>query len=345
MEKKMIIRGVAILCAGISASVFATNHLSGNAAKAVGSNPSERHAQSSQVMGASLVGNGAKLQFGTKPTADIPAQSETGIADTEFAALDESGANTTQLDIAPLVLNAMEFASNLELAEGQSAPDSAACSPSLTSAPMVDGLIELMLDAPCHSDTRLVISHNDLAFSAYTSDDGSFSAFLPALSVDAKVDVFLSDDIFLQTELTIPDADDHLRIALQWNGEARFSLHAYHDGAQHGDTGHVHALKPFDSDLDEAFLISLGEVRGPEPMIAEIYSIPVGLSGKSRVEVELQFTEEQCAQDVSAFISDNGDSANTHLKEIVFAVPECPAQPGMVVMGVEFAPQHVALSQ
>lgn len=329
----MIIRGVAILCAGISASVFAVNHLSGNAAAASGSSISDQHTPSSQVVGASLVGSGAKLQFDPEPTPALAF-------DTEFAALDDSGANTPLFETEPLAATPVEFAA----AQEQTGLDAAACSPSLTSAPMVDALIELMLDAPCHPDTRIVISHNDLAFSAYTSDDGSFSAFLPALSVDAKVDVFLSDDIFLQTEVTIPDAGDHLRVALQWNGAARFSLHAYHDGAQYGDTGHVHALKPFDSNLDDAFLISLGEVHGPEPMIAEIYSIPVALSGQSRVEVELQYNAEHCAQDVAAFISDTGDAA-TPLKEIVFAVPDCPAEPGMVVMGVDFATQHAVLSQ
>jgi len=339
----MIIRGVAVLCAGITASVFAVNHLSGNTARASGSNILDRHTQTSQVMGAGLVGSGAKLQFGAEPTREDAAQPETGLADMAFAALDDLGTNTQRLENTPH-LNAVEFASALEQAEGAGL-DSAACSPSLTSAPMVDALIELMLDAPCHPDTRIVISHNDLAFSAYTSGDGSFSAFLPALSVEAKVDVFLSEGIYLQTEVTIPDAADHLRVALQWNGTARFSLHAYHDGAHYGDRGHVHALKPFDTNLDEAFLISLGEVRGPEPMIAEIYSVPVVLSGQSRVEVELQFGEEHCAQDVSAFISENGNAAKAHLKEIVFAVPDCPAEPGMVVMGVEFAPQHAALTQ
>lgn len=328
----MIIRGVAVLCTGISASVFAVNHLSSNAAAASGSSTSDTHAQSSQIMGADLVGSSAKLQFDTTHDSGFP--------DTAFAARDDSGANTAQLESSPNVLSDVEFAS----AQEEGGLGQTACSPSLTSAPMVDGLIELMLDAPCHPDTRLVVSHNDLAFSAYTAEDGSFSVFLPALSVAAKVDVFLSDEIFLQTELTVPDADDHLRVALQWNGDARFSLHAYHFGAHYGETGHVHALKPFDSNLDDAFLISLGEGRGPEPMIAEIYSIPLALAGQSRVEVELQYSAEHCAQDLSAFISDTGN-ATTPLKEIIFAVPDCPAEPGMVVMGVDFATQHAVLSQ
>ena len=105
--------------------------------------------------------------------------------------------------------------------------------------------------------------------------------------------MFLAEDIYLQAAASVPEADDHVRVALQWSGEASFALHAYHDGASHGENGHVHALRPFDPNLEESFLISLGESGGPEPMVAEIYSVPVTFVENSRLEIEFQFNEQQ----------------------------------------------------
>jgi hypothetical protein len=294
MERQMIIRGVAVLCAGISASFFAVHQLSGTAAGSGGPAEAHLHSPPLQVMGASLVG--ATLHLTSEDT-------------------------TPEDDAAPHRMI-----------------DTQDCTPSLDARLSVDALIAVVIDAPCHPDTRLVISHNDLAFSAFTQHDGSYSAYIPALSTLAQIDVFLSDDVFLKTILDVPEAADHLRVAIQWNGQAPFALHAYHAGAGYGDLGHVHAAKPFDPQQEDAFLISLGENRGPDPMVAEIYSVPVSVSSQSRVEVELQFREADCGQDFSAFLSDTRNTKSATLKELTFAAPECPTDAGMLVMAVDFAP-------
>jgi hypothetical protein len=338
MNKTMIIRGVAILCAGVSASIFASNQLLGTSPSETSVDLSHLQTQPSQVMGASLVNSNAQLRFGpTSDAAETIAAPDTDLV--EFTIAPPEGSDTTLVafEAEPVPQTDDEPTGKLQHAVNLADLEPDECSPSLTSAPLVDALIELVLDAPCHPDARIVVSHNDLEFSAYTSAEGTFSAFLPALSVDAKIDVFLSDDLFLQTELEVPDADEHLRIALQWSGDAQFALHAYHDGAAYGDTGHVHALNPFDSNLDEAFLISLGTVRGQDPMIAEIYSLPAHLAGQSRVEVELQFTQEHCGKDLSAFLLNNSAAHSSPLKEMIFEMPECPAEAGMVVMEIDFA--------
>lgn len=332
MEKKIILRGVAILCAGISASIFAVDQLSGNSRPETAIDFSQLQAQPTKVVGASLVGGSAKLHLNEKtenvdpsvliadaPETDRPGR-PTGAAGSQT--------QTNFMNVSQPTSEDESEHSGIESAE-------AACSPTLSAAQMVDALIELSLDAPCHPDERLVISHNDLVFSAYTNAEGAYSAFIPALSADAKIDVFLAEDIYLQAALTVPEADDHVRVALQWSGEARFALHAYHDGASHGESGHVHALRPFDPNLEESFLISLGEPRGPEPMIAEIYSVPATFADKSRLEIEFQFTEQQCGQDFSAFLADNRTASHSALKEISFAVADCPSDAGLAIMAVD----------
>lgn len=327
MEKQTIIRSAAIVVAAIAASTFGAQHLLGDkqAPSAQASSPS----QSAQIVGAGLLGN-------TSRTTPEPAPS-LKVEEASFAALSDGPGPV------PIVESGSDFVPKLALADDSAGHDTAFdCTPRLVSRPAIDALIELSLDAPCHANERLVISHDDLAFSAYTSDTGSFSAYIPALSADAKIDVFLSEDVFLQSEVQIEDVEAHARVIVQWTGEAEFALHAYHRGAQFGEDGHIHALKPFDADLDEAFLISLGEKRGPEPMLAEIYSSPAHLVSGSKIELELRFTAQQCGQDLSVYILTTGTNVSADVKEAGFAMPDCPAESGTVVMELQAmaAPQH-----
>lgn len=328
MDKKIILRGVAILCTGISASIFAVNQLSGNSKPEGHVDFAQLQAQPTKVMGASLVGGSAKLNLGeTAERVDLTALVEGA-----------EGPAQPSRNAGPTVTNIMQVSqSTSEDARENSAIATAeeGCSPTLSAAPMVDALIELSLDAPCHPNERLVISHNDLAFSASTDEEGRFSAYVPALATEAKIDVFLAEDIYLQAAASVPEADDHVRVALQWSGEASFALHAYHDGASHGENGHVHALRPFDPNLEESFLISLGESGGPEPMVAEIYSVPVTFVENSRLEIEFQFNEQQCGQEFTAFLADNRTDGLGTLKEVTFAVADCPTDAGLAIMEID----------
>ena len=327
MEKQTIIRGAAIVVAGIAASTFGAQHLLGGKQRVTTDTQAAMQEQSPQLKGAGLMGN-----LTGKPSSTLQ------LKDTSFTALSDGTRET------PAIETGTDFVPKLALADSAESVDAPDCTPQLVSRPAVDALIELSLDAPCHANERLVVSHDDLAFSAYTSDNGSFSAYLPALSANAKIDVFLSDDMFLQTEVQIDDIEAHARVVLQWTGDATFSLHAYHRGAGYGDDGHIHALKPFDAALDEAFLISLGENRGPEPMLSEVYSIPAHLAAESRVELELRFTEQQCGQSVSAYVLNTGSGAFAEVKEANFALPDCPAEDGALVMALPMiTPQHAEL--
>lgn len=317
MEKQTIIRGVAIAVTGIAASVYGAHTLMGDGGASrsvaeIGSPESTSHVRSAGLLGRSI---------------QMPASEDHTIAVNEasFTAL-TGDANLASTETV------IDFVPELAVADATVAQSGHDCTPRLTAHPAIDALIEVSLTAPCHPQRRLVISHADLAFSAYTSDSGSFSTYIPAFTADGKVDIFLGDDIFLQTEAQVPDVDAHIRVALQWMGDADFSLHAYHMGAHFGDAGHIHALKPFDTNLDEAFLISLGDKRGPEPMLAEVYSIPAHLTGSSRVELALDFGAQDCGRDVSAFILQSGGGAATEVNDASFSTPDCPAQGGTLIM-------------
>lgn len=315
MEKETIIRSAAIAVAGIMASAYGAHYFLGGNTDAPDMAQSSIQSDQSEVVSASVLGN---LQA-PKPES------------VELTALSTGASQGVSLEAG------MDFAPRLALVEdAPQAGDASSCAPIMALSPVLDGLIELSLTATCHPETRLVVSHGDLAFSGFTSENGTYTTYLPALSTQAAVDVFLGDDIYLQERVYVEDVDDHFRIVLQWTGAADFGLHAYHNGANFGEAGHLHALQPFDAALDAAFLISLGDRRGPEPMLAEVYSIPAAQSNLSRLELELRFESAQCGQEVTAYILKAGAGAVSDMEAASFALPDCPTVPGTTIMALPF---------
>lgn len=347
MEKQTIIRGAAIVIAGIAASTYAAQNLLYSSPSQSAGYDASVTAQPTQILGAGLVSGGGQLKIegqtsGAEMASDAPASEGEDGSPVVMAAL-SSGNPQSALpageDFAPKLARAEAGAETGALGAVQD------CTPQLVAAASVDALIELQLTAPCHRNERVVVSHGDLAFSGFTSSEGRFNSYLPALAADAKIDVFLSDDQFLQASVAVESVERHLRVALQWSGDSSFSLHAYHDGAAFGSEGHLNASRPFDPNQDEAFLIALGAAHGLEPMRAEIYSIPAELASIARLEVEMRYSAAQCGRDLSAYVLQTGPGADDDIKELVFAVPECPAQEGSLVMPLPFeAPRHASLN-
>ncbi len=349
MKKQIIIRSAAIVIAGIAASTYAAQNFLNKPTPAPAGSSARVTAQPEQVLGAGLVSSGTQVKLeqranGAK-TPELPTDLAQGLttghsmaeADDRLAALQDEASPGTRRP-------GTDFAPEMARLEPGATETGESCTPQLTATAGVDALIELRLSAPCYPDERLVISHGDLAFSGYTSPDGHFSSYLPALAREAKIDVFLSDDQFLNAAVTVEGVEEHLRIILQWSGSADFSLHAYHDGADFGSDGHIHASRPFDPNHDAAFLISLGESQGPEPMLAEIYSIPAEHALRARVEVEMRYTELLCGRDMSAYLLQTGPGTDAKVREMTFSVPDCPTETGILVMPLTLeAPRHATL--
>ena len=329
MEKQTIIRGAAIIVAGIAASTFGAQHLMSGKSDRPAVAQSALADSDKTVVGAGFIGS---------PAAPEPDAAATLVVDdTSFVALSDAPSLVEQQSAAPELRTDMLQGDHAEHAALQDA-----CTPDLVVRTGIDALIELSLTAPCHVNERLVVSHADLAFSAYVPDSGAYSAFIPALERQGKIDIFLGEDVFLTAEAEVTDIEEHLRVVLQWTGDADFGLHAYHRDATFGENGHLHALRPFDPMLDEAFLVSLGERHGPEPMLAEVYSIPAELDVISRIELELRFDSTQCAQEMQAYILQSGAGIPTKIKEARLATPDCPSENGIVVMGLPEPRLHQA---
>ncbi|TVP73083.1 MAG: hypothetical protein EA339_04660 [Rhodobacteraceae bacterium] len=270
---------------------------------------------------ASLLGAQVLLQERIADTAQTPS-AET-ISSTAARGLDIDNAQMTA------------FTADAGLNTSAPAPSASAgdeCQPVLSVRATVDALIAVTLDAPCHPDTPLVISHADLAFSQRTDALGRYSGFIPALMPEARLDLFLGDDVFLEAQVTIGDLDDHIRIVAQWTGAIDLRLHGFHSGADFGAAGHLHAANPFDPDTEGAFLIALDENDSPDAMRAEIFSIPAQLAPASRAELALAFDSTLCGQTVSAYILTLGAGRMSDVAEARFTTPDCPADAGLLIM-------------
>ena len=347
MNRQILIRGAAIAFAGVAASVFAAQQFMGLGPQG---GQASAPAAAQQVNAASLVGAAApadaapsdvdvgQAALALEAVAPSATATRTRIDDRE-AASPQTGDGTGQIvaldaRLAPESSAALadDFQPPMALAQAAPSANDASCLPELSAVPAIDALVDLRLTAPCAPNTRVVISHGDLAFSAYTDASGSFAAYVPALSQTAAFEAFLPEQPVLTAQAIVPEAGEHLRVLVQWAGPESVLLHAYHRGAAYGESGHVHASRPFDPDLDAAFILSLGEARGAEPMQAQIYSIPVTAVSQARLEVEVTLNEATCGRDVTAYVTQKGAGLSEAMEEMRISMPECDQMAGMAIV-------------
>lgn len=316
MNRQLVIRGAAVSVAAIAASVFLAGQFLGDTETLVAGAITDAPVE---VRGASVV---SPMGATAQPTQVEPAL--------EVSALDSS-ADTFA---APSVQD--EFQPELTFADATPPTEKSLCDASLTAAPAIDGLIEVRLSAPCSMGERVVISHGELAFTATLDEAGSLATYIPALSGLAVVDAFMSDDTMLQAQTQVADFDQYARMIVQWTGADAVALHAYHRGAQRGEAGHLHAMNPFDPELEAAFLVSLGDDLALEPLLAQVYSVPVVQADATRLQLELAVTEASCGTDMIAYAMPTHGPNAGQPQELAVAMPDCGSGEGFVIVDLPF---------
>lgn len=363
MKRQVIIRSIAIAFAGIAASVFATKELLIDR-----SAPATEHAagvttEPDSVKGASLIGAGTEaagkraapiapepqlsaeradaslpgLTFDDPQTAHAPAQEMA--PELSLSALDGSLSPQTERVLRE------DFRPELALVEAGSMDDSLLCESDMRLMPLPGAMVRLHIAAPCQAEGRIVVSHGDLAFSVFLDADGGYQADIPVLASDARFYVFLPDDSLLQASAHLPELDEHHRVVVQWMGNYGIGLHAFHRDAGFGEVGHVFAESPHDPELADARLIKLGDARGPEPMLAQIYSIPVDQRDATRLELEVTFDQQSCGRDILAHVMQIAPGLEGDLSEVSLAMPECNAPAGLAILNLplQSPPDQTAL--
>lgn len=213
------------------------------------------------------------------------------------------------------------------------------CIPVLVAAPRPAAMVRLTLRAPCDPQTRVVIRHAGLAFGMMTSDEGTLSVTVPALTEEARFTAALPQRAAATADLHVPQAAEYARLGLQWQGADEFELHAFEYGAAFGEAGHVWAENPRDPTFaarqGQGFMVTLGDDGLDWPLMATIYSFPVQTApraGEVRLDIEAPVSERTCGREMLAeTIAAPGDGT-VDVVDLTVPVPDCDATGGFIVL-------------
>lgn len=208
------------------------------------------------------------------------------------------------------------------------------CAVWLVATPTTDSMLEASIYAPCDNGASIVLSHAGLRIDEQIGADGQLMVLLPALVEDASVTVTFGDGREQSDTTFVPGLADMERVALQWQGAATLSLHAYEFGAAYGEPGHVHQGSER-SDASRGFVTALGDPMLGTGNQVQVYSFPRGQSARSgqvTLEVEIPVTEASCGKPLAVQAIEVHGSSSVQVRQISLEMPVCDGNGGYVVL-------------
>lgn len=231
---------------------------------------------------------------------------------------------------APSVLAGAAPAAELPAAEV--AADAAAVAPAcdiildLSAEP--SAMIGVSLLAPCNPGERVVIRHGGLAVTGQTLASGGLFTALPGLETEATVEIAFADGQRQSATITLPDLAGLRRFGVQYQGDDAFQVHAFEDGADYGQPGHVSAADPHRPMAGQpavgGFLTLAGDSTVENPLLAEVYTFPADPAVKPDVVVEAAVTDLTCGRElIGETLASFGGSV--YVTDLTLAMPDCDA--------------------
>ena len=157
------------------------------------------------------------------------------------------------------------------LAPVDAVPD---CKIDLKLKPLPDGMIDVAVQAPCRSGSRVVLRQAGLAVTGKVGPDGRLRVTLPALTSDGRVAVLFTDGVREEQAIAMPDVARLSRFVVQWQGVDAFALHAFENGADYDQPGDIRRTNPGGASLGAGFVTVLGDRTVENPLLAEVYTYP-----------------------------------------------------------------------
>lgn len=209
----------------------------------------------------------------------------------------------------------------------------AACDLSLDLLADSNAMIGITVIAPCRPNQRVMVKHGGLAVTGKTSASGTMFMNLPAMEVQARIELSFPDGEKLGSTVEMPEVAAMQRFAVQWLERDAFQLQAFENGADYGQAGHVSAVKPQTPAPGLAsqggFVTLLGDENVDLPMLAEVYTFPA--KGAAEVLVEAAVTPETCGRELlGETVSAVG--GKVAVSELTLAMPECEATGDILVL-------------
>ncbi|MBL8561594.1 MAG: hypothetical protein JNN06_04880 [Gemmobacter sp.] len=196
-----------------------------------------------------------------------------------------------------------------------------------------NAMIGITVIAPCRPNQRVMVKHGGLAVTGKTSASGTMFMNLPAMEVQARIELSFPDGEKLGSTVEMPEVAAMQRFAVQWLERDAFQLQAFENGADYGQPGHVSAVKPQTPAPGLAaqggFVTLLGDETVDLPMLAEVYTFPA--KGEAEVLVEAAVTPETCGRELlGETVSAVGGKIS--VSELTLAMPECEAAGDILVL-------------
>ncbi|MFN4154421.1 MAG: hypothetical protein ACK4HF_07180 [Paracoccaceae bacterium] len=194
--------------------------------------------------------------------------------------------------------------------------------------PQPEAMIGISLLAPCHAEQRVVLRHAGLAVTARTSASGALVSTLPALTAVADVEVVFAGGEKVSASIPVGDFAKVQRFAVQWQAEDAFQLHAFENGADYDQPGHISAS--FTGKSGESGMISvLGDATVTLPLLAEVYTF--GPAQKTELVLEAAVTETTCGREIlgEAILATGG---SVEITDLTVAMPGCEAIGDILVL-------------
>jgi len=207
------------------------------------------------------------------------------------------------------------------LEEPSHVPDAAPdCRAKLAVTPGIKGMMQVALTAPCNPMERVVLRHAGLAVTGKIGPDGALNLTLPALQTNSAVEVGFADGSKVLQPVTVPDAAQFHRFAVQWQGADAFAIHALVSGADYGQPGDIWQDNPQDpAQAKGGFLTVLGDETVENPLLAEVYTYA---AAPADILVEAAVLDENCGKDLLADVLESHDG-RVRVTDLTLAMPEC----------------------
>lgn len=236
-----------------------------------------------------------------------------------FPALDGSARTDTGFD-APQTPSAID-----------QSPFGTPCGMDLSARAIEGAMIELTLNAPCHPNARVEISHARLTIAVSSGHAGLLKVAIPAFEANSRVAVQVDDGPVLSTRIAVPDMARFERVAIQWQGDFDLGLHALEFGASEGSAGHV-----WQGRRGGGYTMRLGDPDLESRAMAEVYTLPQKIAARNSGIVELLVAAagngETCGsgQVVRSFHSRGGRLVGA--SGVQFRLPDCGSGPQSLVL-------------
>ncbi len=223
------------------------------------------------------------------------------------------------------------------------------CRAEMTAVTAPAAMVTLDLSAPCNASATFVIHHQGMMISALTDADGFASVTVPALAKEAVFIAAFDNGQGAVAAIAAPDVDNFERAVLLWQGDAGVNIQAYENGAIFGAPGNVSVASPRDASVavagDGGFLVRLGATGAVNPLMAEIYTYPVGVTardGSVDLNVEAEITSVNCGRDIAAQSIQVVPGQDPRATDLTLTMPACDGVGDFLVLNNMFEDIRVA---